>query len=228
MIGYWLAQELRNAGVGRPVATIITQTVVDAADPAFAAPIKFIGAVYSREDAERLAVDRGWRIAADCAGWRRVVASTLPQRILEESAIRLLLDADTLVICGGVPVIQDSAGRLTGVEAVVDKDLTAAAIAVTMDADRMLLLTDVPAVMRDFGTADAVALDALTLSDVAELHLPAGSMGAKVVACARLTSVTGQPAGAVLDNGDAATDDQRVGVEQKADRALLQDPLRKR
>ena len=169
--------------------------------PRFAAPTKFIGAVYSREDAERLAVDRGWRIAADGAGWRRVVASPLPQRILEESAIRLLLDADTLVICGGVPVIQDSAGRLTGVEAVVDKDLTAAAIAVTMDADRMLLLTDVPAVMRDFGTADAVALDALSLSDVADLHLPAGSMGPKVRACARFTSVTGQPSsiGALAD-----------------------------
>jgi carbamate kinase len=204
MIGYWLAQELRNAGVGQPVVTIITETVVDAADPAFAAPTKFIGAVYSREDADRLVADRGWRVAADGAGWRRVVASPLPQRILEEDAIRLLLDAGTLVICGGgggVPVVQDGVGRLTGVEAVVDKDLTAAAIAVTMDADRMLLLTDVPAVMRDFGSANATALDTLSLSDVAELHLPDGSMGPKLRACARFTSATGHPSsiGALTD-----------------------------
>jgi carbamate kinase len=204
MIGYWLAQELRNVGVDRPVVTVITQTVVDAADAAFGAPTKFIGAVYNRPDADRLAADRGWRVAADGTGWRRVVASPEPQWVVEEDAVRLLLDAGTLVVCGGgggVPVVQDSAGRLTGIEAVVDKDLTAAAIAVTMDADRMLLLTDVPAVMRDFGTADAVALDALSLSDVAELHLPAGSMGPKVGACARFTSVTGRPSsiGALTD-----------------------------
>jgi carbamate kinase len=204
MIGYWLAQELRNVGVGQPVATIITQTVVNAADPAFAAPTKFIGAVYSRADADRLATDRGWRIAADGAGWRRVVASPEPQRILEETAIRQLLDAGVLVICGGgggVPVVQDSSGRLAGVEAVVDKDLTAAAIAVAMNADRMLLLTDVSAVMRDFGTDDARALASLSLADVAELHLPAGSMAPKVRACARFTSASGHPSsiGALTD-----------------------------
>jgi carbamate kinase len=204
MIGYWLAQELRNAGVDRPVATIITQTVVDAADPAFTEPTKFIGAVYSREAADRLAADRGWRVAADGAGWRRVVASPEPQRILEMPAIRLLLDAGTLVICGGgggVPVVRDGDGRLTGVEAVVDKDLTAAAIAVTLNADRMLLLTDVPAVMRDFGTAAAEALETLSPDDVDDLHLPAGSMGPKVRACARFTSATGHASsiGALTD-----------------------------
>jgi carbamate kinase len=204
MIGYWLAQELRNAGVGRPVATIVTQTVVDAADPAFAAPAKFIGAVYGRAEADRLGTDRGWRIAADGAGWRRVVASPEPQRILEETAIRQLLDAGILVICGGgggVPVIQDGSGRFTGIEAVVDKDLTAATIAVTMHADRLLLLTDVPAVMRDFGTPEARALESVSVADVAGLHLPAGSMGPKVQACVRFTSATGQPAsiGALTD-----------------------------
>jgi carbamate kinase len=122
------------------------------------------------------------------------VASPEPQRVLEESAIRLLLDAGALVIRGGgggVPVVQDGSGRLTGLEAVVDKDLTVAAIAVTMNADRMLLLTDVPAVMRDFGMTDAVASESVSLADVAELHLPAGSMGPKVQDCARVTSAIG-------------------------------------
>ncbi|MCW2579516.1 MAG: carbamate kinase [Blastococcus sp.] len=204
MIGYWLAQELRNAGVVQPVVTVITQTVVDAEDPAFAVPTKFIGAVYTHEEAVRLAADRGWPIAADGAAWRRVVASPEPLRIVEETAIGQLLDAGILVICGGgggVPVVQDGSGRLTGVEAVVDKDLTAATIAVTMHADRMLLLTDVPAVMRDFGTAEARALESVSLADVAELHLPAGSMGPKVQACARYTRATGHPSsiGALVD-----------------------------
>ncbi|SOC49626.1 carbamate kinase [Blastococcus aggregatus] len=205
MIGYWLAQELRNAGVVQPVVTVITQTVVDADDPAFDVPVKFIGAVYGRADADRLAAERGWQIAADGAGWRRVVASPEPRRILEEAAIRRLLDdAGALVICGGgggVPVVEDSAGRLTGVEAVVDKDLTAAAIAVSMHADRLLLLTDVPAVMRDFGTADATAIEFLDLTEAADLHLPAGSMGPKVEACARYTGATGHPSsiGALRD-----------------------------
>ena len=135
-----------------------------------------------------------------------MVASPEPQRIVEEDAIRLLIEAGSVVVCGGgggVPVAQDSAGRLTGVEAVVDKDLTAAAIALTMNADRLLLLTDVPAVMRDLGTAHAVPLDAISLADAADLHLPAGSMGPKVRACARFTSATGHPSsiGALTDAG---------------------------
>ena len=97
--------------------------------------------------------------------------------------------------------MEDGAGRLTGVEAVVDKDLTAAAIAVSVHADRLLLLTDVPAVMRDFGTADATALEVLDVTEVAELRLPAGSMGPKVEACARYTRATGHPSsiGALRD-----------------------------
>jgi carbamate kinase len=196
MIGYWLSQELRNAGVLRPIVTVVTQTLVDSADPAFANPTKFIGAVYSREQANRLAADRGWSVAADGAGWRRVVASPDPVRILEETPVRNMLDAGALVICGGgggVPVVQDGNGHLSGVDAVVDKDLTAARIAVHMAADRFLLLTDVPAVMRDFGSPDAAAISQLRLADIARLALPAGSMGPKVHACERYTSATGKP-----------------------------------
>ena len=210
MIGYWLAQELRNAGVTQPVVTVVTQTVVDLADPAFAAPSKFIGAVYTHEQATRLAADRDWQIAADGAGWRRVVASPAPVRILEESSIRVLLDAGALVICGGgggIPVAQDRQGRLTGVEAVIDKDFTAAAVAVAMNADELLLLTDVAAVMSGFGTAAATAIDYLTVSEVADLDLPAGSMKPKVQACARFTASTGnRSAIGALDDAAAVLD----------------------
>jgi carbamate kinase len=204
MIGYWLAQELRNAGVARPVVAVITQTLVDAADPAFARPTKFIGPAYTHDEATALAVRRGWSVAADGPSWRRVVASPQPRGIVEHGAIRQLVDAGAVVVCGGgggAPVLEDGTGRLVGVEAVVDKDLTAARIALDLDADRMLLLTDVPAVMRDFGTPRASPLHHLGLGQLPGLRLPAGSMGPKVEACALFTARTGHPSaiGALTD-----------------------------
>lgn len=195
MIGYWLAQELGNAGVRQPVVSVITQTVVDAADPAFGVPTKFIGRSYSRAVAADLADRNGWTIAADGGGWRRVVASPEPRRIVEAVSIRELIDAGTIVICGGgggAPVVDSGAGQLSGVEAVVDKDLTAAHLAEAVDADRLLLLTDVAAVMRDFGSPDVTVLSHLDVDDIASLHLPAGSMGPKVEACRRFTAATGR------------------------------------
>jgi len=204
MIGYWLVQELRNAGVRRPVVAVITQTVVDAADPAFTLPTKFIGPIYGREQAAQLAARNGWAVAPDGSAWRRVVASPQPQRILEETAIRQLAGAGAVVVCGGgggAPVIEDDTGRLTGIEAVVDKDLTAVQIALALDADRLLLLTDVPAVMRDFGEPHATEIRRLDLDELAALHLPSGSMGPKVEACARFTTATGRSSaiGALTD-----------------------------
>ena len=206
MIGYWLVQELHNAGVTRPVIALITQTVVDATDPAFANPTKFIGSIYGREEAARLAVVHGWSVAPDGPVWRRVVPSPQPQRVVERESIRQLLDAGAVVVCGGgggAPVLQDSDGRLTGVEAVVDKDFTAAQIAVAVGAERLLLLTDVPAVMRDFGSPAAHPIRSLELAEAARLVLPAGSMGPKIAACARFTSVTGHLSaiGALADAG---------------------------
>jgi carbamate kinase len=206
MIGYWLVQELHNAGVTRPVIALITQTVVDATDPAFAKPRKFIGASYGREAAARLAGVHGWTVAADGPVWRRVVPSPQPQRVIERESIRQLLGGGAVVVCGGgggAPVLQDSAGRLTGVEAVVDKDFTAAQIAVAVSAERLLLLTDVAAVMRDFGTSHERPIRSLNLAEVARLVLPASSMGPKIAACARFTSVTGHPSaiGALADAG---------------------------
>ncbi|MDQ2848097.1 MAG: carbamate kinase [Actinomycetota bacterium] len=196
MIGYWLAQELRNAGVLRPVAALITQTVVAADDPAFAHPTKFVGAVYPHDVAAELAVRHGWTVAPDGPVWRRVVASPSPVRIVEESVISRLIGAGVLVICGGgggVPVVQETNGTYTGVQAVVDKDLTAASIAGSMGAQRLLLLTDVSAVQRHFGTARAELLRTLDVDEIAGLNLPAGSMLPKAQACARFTSATGYP-----------------------------------
>ena len=101
MIGYWLAQALRNAGVRKPILGLLTPTMVDSADPAFASPTKFIGPVYARHRAQTLADRHGWTIAADNSRWRRVVASPEPQRIIEQDSITELLDAGAVVICGG-------------------------------------------------------------------------------------------------------------------------------
>lgn len=202
MIGYWLTQSLRNAGVTKPVLAVVTQTVVDPADPAFADPAKFVGPVYPYGQAQRLADLRGWTIARDGEHWRRVVPSPTPQRIVEQYSIDALVAAGTVVVCGGgggAPVI-DAAG-LRGVEAVVDKDLTATLLAVALDADRLVLLTDVPGVMARFGTPEAALLPRLDLDELADMTFPAGSMGPKIDACRRFVTATGRPAaiGALAD-----------------------------
>lgn len=205
LIGYWLAQALRNAGVHKPVVTVVTQTVVDAADTAFLRPAKFVGAVYSHSQALDLAARHGWEIARDGDKWRRVVASPEPLNVVEQGSIAELVEAGAVVICGGgggVPVVAGSDG-LSGVEAVVDKDLTAALLAVQLHADRLLVLTDVPAVMREFGTPRARPVARLDIDEATAMHLPAGSMGPKIAACARFVAATGQPAtiGALADAG---------------------------
>jgi len=197
MIGYWLAQELRNAGVAHPVVSLITQTVVAAEDPAFSAPTKFIGPVYSQHHAHRLAVERHWTIAADGAHWRRVVPSPQPESIVEMSTIKWLADQRAVIVCGGgggVPVLRNEGGDLVGVEAVVDKDLTAALIAEQLHADLLLILTDVTSVMKDFGTDHARAVRDLDVDQLDGLSFPAGSMGPKIEACTGFVRATGKRA----------------------------------
>ena len=196
MIGYWLAQSLRNAGVRKPVLAVITQTVVDAADPAFAAPTKFIGPIYDRNQADRLAEQNGWTMAADGQHWRRVVPSPEPLQLVEQESIEQLVSGGTIVVCaggGGAPVVDD--GRLRGVEAVVDKDLTSAALAIALKADHLLLLTDVPAVMSDYGMPAAEPLRQLDVAELEHLNFPAGSMGPKIEACRRFVEATESTAG---------------------------------
>jgi carbamate kinase len=194
MIGYLLDQELVNALAGRPVATLLTQVIVDGDDPAFEDPTKFIGPVYDRATAGRMAAERGWTVRVDGAHWRRVVASPEPRSIVELPTIRLLVEAGVLVVCvggGGIPVLVDRDGRLHGVEAVIDKDRAAALLARGLDADALLLLTDVAAVERDHGTTFAEQIRRATASQLLALGLPAGSMGPKVEAAAWFATNTG-------------------------------------
>ena len=206
MIGYWLVQGLGNAGVAHPAVCVMSQTVVDPSDPAFGRPSKFIGASYGKDEAQALAARLGWTIAADGPRWRRVVASPRPLALVEIDTVRSLADAGVLVVCGGgggIPVVRSSGGELTGVEAVVDKDLTAAELAISLKADRLLVLTDVPAIIRDYGTPDARPIQAIDTDALSAMAFPAGSMGPKVEACIRFVTASGQPA-AIGARTDAA------------------------
>jgi len=184
MIGYVIERELENAlGHDRPVVTLLTQILVDANDPAFAKPTKFVGPVWSRSEAEAKAAPRGWTIAQDGEFWRRVVPSPVPQDIPDLKAVRLLVDYGAVVICGGgggIPVVRRPDGSHPGIEAVVDKDRASALLAERLGADVLLLLTDVDAVYLGFGTASARAVGALTAREAQTLDLPAGSMAPKV------------------------------------------------
>ncbi|GGP34053.1 carbamate kinase [Streptomyces abikoensis] len=204
MIGYWLLQSLQNALPGRQVCALLNQTLVSAADPAFERPTKFVGPVYGEEEAGRLAAERGWTVRRDGEHWRRVVPSPDPQRVVETRLIRLLLASGAVAVCaggGGVPVVRDDTGRLTGVEAVVDKDLTAALLAEALDADALLLLTDVPQVVRGWGTPEAEPIGHTTPARLRAEEFPAGSMGPKVEAVCRFVELTGGMAaiGALTD-----------------------------
>ena len=198
MIGYWLLQALQNELTNRQVAAIINQTLVEAGDPAFENPTKFVGETYDEETAHRLAAERGWSIRQDGQSWRRVVGSPRPQRIVETRLIRLLLESGAIVICaggGGVPVIRDELGELVGVEAVVDKDLASSVLAEALDADMLMVLTDVPAVMRNFGTPDQAPIHRETPAGLRSATFPEGSMGPKVEAACRFVELTGGVAG---------------------------------
>ncbi len=206
MIGYWLLQSLQNRVRNRQVAAVVNQTLVDADDPAFDRPTKFVGEVYPQAEAERLARERGWSVRADGDGWRRVVGSPRPQRVVETPLIELLLERGVVVVCaggGGVPVVRDASGELRGVEAVVDKDLTSAVLAEALGADALLVLTDVPAVMRGFGSPEQDPIRRAIPATLRSLDLPAGSMGPKVDAACRFVERTGKVA-AIGALGDAA------------------------
>ena len=220
-IGSLIGLELGALG-GRPVATIVTHVRVDEDDPAFADPTKPIGPFYSREQAERLEAERGWRLVEDAGrGWRRVVPSPEPRSIVElEAARRLLDDGIVAVACGGggIPVVERS-GRLDGVDAVIDKDLTSALLATALGARRLVVLTDVPALLRGFGTAEEEEVRTLTLPQAEALlpELAAGSMRPKVEACVRFARASGGEAliasAAGLADALAGRSGTRIGGE---------------
>ena len=197
MIGYWLLQALQNNLPGRQVAAIINQTLVSTSDPAFENPTKFIGEVYDEATAKDLAARRGWTVKPDGEHWRRVVGSPKPQRVVETRLIRLQLGSGPVVVCaggGGVPVIRNEDGQLQGVEAVVDKDLTTSVLAEALDADVLMILTDVPHVVRGFGTDDAEPILRATPASLQREDFASGSMGPKVDAACRFVELTGDMA----------------------------------
>ena len=206
MIGYLLEQGLVNQLPGRSVATLLTQVVVEERDPAFANPTKPIGPVYDGATAERLRAERGWAIAPDGDGYRRVVASPEPRSIVELATIELLVRSGVLVVCvggGGIPVLADREGRLHGVEGVIDKDLAATLLARGLEADALLLLTDVTAVEAEWGTPRARELREVPVDELRAMDWEPGSMGPKIEAACRFAETTGGLAaiGALEDAG---------------------------
>ena len=196
MIGYVLQQELGNVVQDRLFATLLTQVRVDPRDCAFTTPTKPIGPVYDETTARRLAAERGWQIAPDSDRWRRVVASPKPLAILEAEVLGLLVERGVIVICaggGGIPVVEREDGSLIGIEAVIDKDFASALLARQLHADFLLMLTDVDAVYRGWGTDAAVPLGIVRTSDLAPGDFPAGSMRPMVEAGIAFASA-GKPA----------------------------------
>lgn len=194
-IGYHIQQafghELAKHGVDVPVVALVTQTIVDGADPSFAHPTKPIGPFYDEGEAKQLEAERGYVMQEDKArgGWRRVVASPKPQKIVEIEAVKLLWP-QAIVVCvggGGIPVVQNPDGSLDGVAAVIDKDFGAELLAEDVAADTLLILTEVEKVAVNFGTSDQVDLDHLSLEEAArycaEGQFGSGSMQPKVEAC---------------------------------------------
>ena len=192
-IGYHLQQALtaalRRAGRDIPVVSLVTQMVVDPQDPAFQRPTKPIGPFYTQEQARQLERDKGYVMKEDSGrGWRRVVPSPRPQRIVEIGTIKTLWDTTVSIACGGggVPVIQQADGSLEGVAAVIDKDLAACRLAMEMEADMLMILTEVPAVAIRFGKPDQQDLGEVTANQLeqyaAQGQFGAGSMLPKVQA----------------------------------------------
>jgi carbamate kinase len=187
MIGYLLERELRNLlPPDKEVATLVTMTRVSLDDPAFASPTKFVGPIYGPDQARALASERGWSVRRDGTTWRRVVASPIPESVVETPLVTQLLDSGCVVICaggGGVPTALDpETGKVRGVEAVVDKDRTSAVLALDIAADRLVIATDVAAVQTDWGTDHARALSSAHPDDLDLIDFPEGSMGPKVAA----------------------------------------------
>jgi len=234
MIGYLLEQELSNAmPPDTLMATLLTQVEVNAADPAFKDPTKFVGPMYMEEQAQRLAGAKGWVFKQDSAHWRRVVPSPQPQRIVEIEPIRYLLDRHVLVICaggGGIPTTSEPGDgrRMVGVEAVIDKDLASELLAEDLAADLLVMATDVAGVFVDWGTPRQRQLLTITPEKLSEYDFAEGSMGPKVDAAVRFARITGKRAAigglgdiAEIVAGKTGTQVMREAVDQPDPSAVI-------
>ncbi len=205
-LGFMLQQALQNAltEMGRdiPVASVVTQVLVDREDPSFADPSKPIGPFYDEDQAQLLRDENGWTIIKDAGrGWRRVVPSPQPREVIEWEAIRTLVNAGVLTMAaggGGVPVIRNAAGLLEGVDAVIDKDRASSLLGGLIGAEVLVLVTQVEKVCVRFGQPDQEALDRLTVDEAERLlaagEFPRGSMGPKIEAAISFLAGGGQEA----------------------------------
>jgi len=202
-IGYMLEQTLQNhlrmRRLDAPVVTVLTQVAVDPKDKAFANPSKPVGPFYSEAVAKKMMLEEGLAMKEDAGrGWRRVVPSPEPVEIVPIAAVRDMLADGICVICsggGGIPVVRAKGGALSGIDAVIDKDLAAALLAREVAADALLILTDVPQAYIDYGAPEQRALATVTLAEMQAYadagHFKAGSMGPKVAACMRFVAAGG-------------------------------------
>jgi carbamate kinase len=197
-IGYLIEREFRSLlPPGTPIATLLTMVEIAPDDPALAEPTKFIGPILTEPAAKQFAAQHGWQFKRDGSAWRRVVASPRPQGILQVEPIRWLLDRQATVIAaggGGIPVVRSADGSLTGIEAVIDKDLCSELLARELAADMLLLATDVAAVYVDWSTPAARALRRAAPHALRSYQFAAGSMGPKIEAACSFVERTGKPA----------------------------------
>jgi len=203
-MGYMIEQSLQNKlqlrGVRRDVATILAQVVVDRDDPSISNPTKFVGPFYTKEEVEELRQTRGYVIKEDPGrGYRRVVPSPIPKRIIEAKIIKKLIHDGVVVITvggGGIPVYEENDGRLEGVDAVIDKDRASAVLAKEIEADELYILTAVDKVALNFATPQQIDLDAMTVNEakryLKEGQFPSGSMGPKIEAAIDFLEEGGQ------------------------------------
>lgn len=218
MIGYMIEQELGNLlPPEAPLATILTMIEVDAKDPAFDDPTKFIGPVYEKEQAETLAAEKGWSIRQDGDKWRRVVASPLPKRIFQIRPIKWLVDNKTTVICaggGGIPTVYGHDGKLGGIDAVIDKDLASELLARELEADLLICATDVDAVYLNWDSDDRKAIKRTSPQSIREYGFASGSMGPKVEAACQFVEMTGKAAaiGALNDLEEIVAGDKGTTI----------------
>lgn len=199
MIGYLIEQEVINAlPMGANCATLLTRVEVDRDDPAFLTPTKPIGPVYSADEAKAVVAKHNWPMIQSGEGLRRAVPSPLPRAILGLHSIRLLVDAGVCVICaggGGIPVMRKPDGGMEGVEAVIDKDRTAALLASGLQADALLMLTDVEAIFAHWGLPEQAAIRDITPDALEAISFEAGSMAPKVASACSFVRKGGRLAG---------------------------------
>jgi len=214
MIAQTLTNELRTRGYDRPVTAIVTTILVDQNDPSFEDPTKPVGAILTRDGANRFEAEEGWDLREVAPGkWRRVVPSPLPKRIMEIENIRRAVAAGDLVVTcggGGIPVVDDPKWGLRGVRAVIDKDLASALLAAELKADAMMILTNVDQVVINFGKPNARPIDRMNIAEACrwldEGQFPVGSMGPKIESAINFLRAAADGARVIIGPLDGATD----------------------